>query len=65
MRGGTPAPQRLLGVRGDDITAGGGCGTHCAVREGSSGIAVGNFGASRSSPPHVDNGSPLLDASAR
>ena len=49
VRGGTPAPRRLQGMRGHDITAGGGCGAHCTVCHGSSGSAVGNFGASRSS----------------
>jgi hypothetical protein len=39
VRGGTPAPGRLWGMHGDDVTAGGGCGAHCAVRQGSSGSA--------------------------
>eukprot|EP01047_Picozoa_sp_COSAG01_P042750 COSAG01_NODE_3750_length_5733_cov_22.729322_4_plen_109_part_00 len=52
VRGGTPAPGRLWGMQGGDVTAGGGCGAHCAVRQGSSGsadIATGKFWAHESS----------------
>jgi hypothetical protein len=37
-------------MHGDDVTAGGGCGAHCAVRHGSSGSAnsaTGKFWGSR------------------
>jgi hypothetical protein len=37
-------------MRGDDITAGGGCAAHCAVRRGSSGTATGKFWGSREQP---------------
>ena len=50
VRGGTPAPGRLWGMQGGDVTAGGGCGAHCAVRQGSSGSAdsaTGKFWGSR------------------
>ena len=49
VRGGTPAPGRLWGMQGGDVTAGGGCGAHCAVRQGSSGSATGKFWAHESS----------------
>jgi hypothetical protein len=54
-------------MRGDDITAGGGCGTHCAVRQGSSssaGNATGKFWGSREQPEattiHVGAATKLL-----
>ena len=53
VRGGTPAPGRLWGMQGGDVTAGGGCGAHCAVRQGSSGSAdsaTGKFWGSREQP---------------
>jgi hypothetical protein len=40
-------------MHGDDVTAGGGCGAHCAVRQDSSGsadIATGKFWGSREQP---------------
>jgi hypothetical protein len=40
-------------MHGDDVTAGGGCGAHCAVRQGSSGnadSATGKFLGSREQP---------------
>jgi hypothetical protein len=44
VRGGTPAPRRLYGMRGADKTAGAGCGAHCVVRHGSSASDVGWVG---------------------
>jgi hypothetical protein len=42
--GGTPAPRRLHGMRGDDKTADAGRGAHCAVRHGSSSNGAGSVG---------------------
>jgi hypothetical protein len=44
MRGGTPAPRRLQGMRGDDKTAEAGCGAHRAVQHVSPGSAAGSVG---------------------
>jgi hypothetical protein len=44
VRGGTPAPRRLHGMRGDDKTADAGCGAHRAVQHVSSGSAAGSVG---------------------
>jgi hypothetical protein len=43
-------------MHGDNVTAGGGCGAHCAVRQGSSGSAdsaTGKFWGSREQPRPV------------
>jgi hypothetical protein len=44
VRGGTPAPRRLQGMRGDDKTADAGCGAHRALQHVSLGSASGSVG---------------------